>query len=132
MKLPMPGTPKAEPAPGPPPVDSSPGELQPGPSRIVGAGAFALTPSPGNQWAAIFVPSNEVIVPSSALAEGAQAKAVASAATDPSPPGPRLLMRARPYKRGGSPAPVAATRSADDAGAIIEPPRAVSSVGRAP
>ena len=46
MKLAIPGTPKAAPAPGPPPVDVSPGELQPGPSRIVGAGLPVDDPLP--------------------------------------------------------------------------------------
>src|SRR6476620_843625 len=93
MKLAMPGTPKAEPAPGPPPVDVSPGELQPGPSRIVGAGLPVETPLPTNQWAAIVVPSNDVIVTSVALAAGAKTRAATvSAAAGSRPPVTRLHM----------------------------------------
>src|SRR3954454_4822319 len=49
MKLEIPGTPKALPGPPDPCVLVSPGELQPGPSRIVGAGSPWLTPLPTNQ-----------------------------------------------------------------------------------
>src|SRR3954471_16567557 len=95
MKLAMPGTPKNEPAPGPPPVDVSPGELQPGPSRIVGAGLPVETPLPTNQWAAILVPSNDVIDSSVALAAGAKTRAATvNAAAGSRPPMTRLHMAA--------------------------------------
>src|SRR3954447_10480959 len=95
MKLLMPGTPKTEPSPparlaAPPSV--SPAELQPGPSRIVGAGDPASTPLPGYQWATILVPSKEVMVTSFALAAGAHASAPAIIAERGSPPMTRLHM----------------------------------------
>src|SRR5215467_10265665 len=98
MKLPIPGTPKTEPSPLPParpespPSWVSPAELQPGPSRIVGAGEPGDTPLPGNQCAAIFVPSNEVIVTSFAEAAGAHARAPAMRAAAGSPPRTLLHM----------------------------------------
>src|SRR3954453_4170745 len=93
MKLVIPGTPKAPPSPeASPPPSVSPAELQPGPSRMVGAGEPASTPLPGNQWATILVPSKEVIVTSFALAAGAQASAPAIAAAMGNPPTTRLHM----------------------------------------
>ena len=96
MKLSMPGTPKSAPGPGAPPVALSPGWLQPGPSRMVGAGALALTPLPGNQCAAILVPSKEVMVTSLALAGAGSMKAATTAAKDNSPPRTGLLMARDP------------------------------------
>src|SRR5882757_8474365 len=130
MKLLMPGTPKIAPAPPPPLLFVSPPELQPGPSRIVGARCPGPTPLPTNQWAAIFVPSKEVIVTSCALAAGAQASAAAATAARGSPPRTRLHMaRKVPALLGscaGQPCP---TGYGPDA--IIRRPRAVSSAGRA-
>ena len=42
----------------------SPESPQPGPISTVGAGWAELAPATGNQWARIFVPSNEVTVQS--------------------------------------------------------------------
>src|SRR3954462_9997619 len=112
MNVLMPGTPKIPPRPAPParpaapPSWVSPAELQPGPSRTVGAGEPASTPLPGNQWAAIFVPSKEVIVTSLALAAGAQARAPTNTAATGSPPRTLLHMA-----RDGTTAPGAPRRS---------------------
>src|SRR3954447_3778845 len=94
MKLLMPGTPKAAPGVPAPPLSLvvSPGELEPGPSRTVGARSLESTPFPGNQWAAILVPSNEVIVTSLADAAGAHASIPAMTAATGTTPSTRLHM----------------------------------------
>jgi hypothetical protein len=106
MKVLMPGTPKIAPAPPKVPEPVSPGELQPGPSRIVGAVWPGPTPFPTNQCAAILVPSKEVIVTSFALAAGAEASAPAMTAAMGSPPRTLLHMA-----RDGTTARAASRRS---------------------
>ena len=113
MKLSMPGTPKSAPGPGPPPDALSPGWLQPGPSRMVGAGAFALTPLPGNQWAAILVPSKELTVTSFAPASAGTTKAGPDdRGHGQQPPKDSPPHGARQYQRAGGSAPVPTLRAA--------------------